>query len=476
MVSDEVPQVRSVRGTLERKPMQDFSFYRVTARTVAAGALAVLVSFGAAQSLSAQSAAQFASNSSAAADEDLTFYKDVLPIIQNNCQVCHQEGAIGPMALMTYQDVRRWSRRVKNMVEQREMPPYQYDTDVGVQSLKYDPRLSDEDIHTISAWVDNGMAEGNVADSPPPPVWPDPAEFRLAERFGPPDVVIQSTPYSIPAVGQDRWWQPSVPSGITEPRCIRAIETKPSVVGRSVTHHANSMWRGGEGGAGGYVSEFALGKIGEIIPEGACRMAPANGQVSFDIHYWPNGVDVVDDQVSVGIWFYPEDYKADYRQSLTLYMLQGGVGGRGYDIAPHGTLMTRGIHSWRTPVRIDSWQPHGHTRLVAMSLEILRENGRTELVSMVSNWSALWHHSHIYGDDVAPLIDVGDKVILTAWYDNTENNRYNPDPDQWVSIGDRTADEMSHAWMAVTQLDEEGFHRLQEEREQHRLLSQQEQP
>lgn len=134
--------------------------------------------------------------------------------------------------------------------------------------------------------------------------------------------------------------------------------------------------------------------------------------------------------------------------------------------------MTRGIHQWNTPVRIDSWQPHGHTRLVAMELEILRANGRTETVSMVSNWSALWHHSHIYADDVAPLLDVGDKVIVTAWYDNTENNRYNPDPDQWVGIGDRTADEMSHAWMAVTHLDEEGYQRLKAEREQ-RLVSEQ---
>ena len=89
---------------------------------------------------------------------------------------------------------------------------------------------------------------------------------------------------------------------------------------------------------------------------------------------------------------------------------------------------------------------------------------------MVSNWSALWHHSHIYDEDVAPLLDVGDKIIMTGWYDNTENNRYNPDPDQWVGIGDRTADEMSHAWIAVTHLDEEGYEELVREREE-RLVS-----
>ena len=372
------------------------------------------------------------------------------------------------MSLLSYQDARRWASRIKTQVVNRDMPPYQYDTDVGIQDLKYDPRLSEEDIATVVAWVDGGAVEGNPADMPPPVEWPDPAEFRLAEQFGPPDVIVKSEPYDIPAVGQDRWWQPVVETGINTTRCIRAIETKPSVAGRAVTHHANSSWRGGDAGLGGQLSEYALGKIGEIIPEGACRTAPANGQVAFDIHYWPNGVDVVDDQVEIGIWFYPEDYAGKYRQTLTLYFLNGG---RGFDIAPHGTLMTQGFHQFNTPVRIDSWQPHGHTRLVAMSMQILRANGRTEMVSMVSNWSALWHHSHIYQEDVAPLLDVGDKILLTAWYDNTENNKYNPDPDQWVAIGDRTADEMSHAWIAVTHLDEEGYQELLAERQANRRIS-----
>jgi mono/diheme cytochrome c family protein len=447
--------------------MRHITIERLTSRLVAPALLAVLATLGAGYEGAIEAQAQFASNQ---AGEEVTFARDVAPILQQNCQVCHQPGAIGPMSLITYQDARRWSQRIKNLVEQREMPPYQYDTDYGVQDLKYDPRMSEQDIETLSQWVESGMLEGDPADMPPAPVWPDPTEFRLAERFGPPDVIVRSEPYDVPAVGQDRWWQPVVPTGITEDRCIRAIETKPSVEGRAVAHHANSSFRV-EDGRGGRLSEYALGKIGEIIPDGACRLAPANSQVSWDIHYWPNGVDVEDDQVEIGIWLHPADYEGEYRQSLSLYRLQGG---RGYDIPPHGTLMTRGIHQWDTPVRIDSWQPHGHTRLVAMRIEVLRENGRIEPVSMVSNWSALWHHSHIYDDDVAPLLDVGDKIILTGWYDNTENNRYNPDPDQWVGIGDRTADEMSHAWIAVTHLDEEGYERVVAEREQ-RLVSDEDQ-
>ncbi|MEX1256644.1 MAG: hypothetical protein WEG36_03390 [Gemmatimonadota bacterium] len=395
-------------------------------------------------------------------DEDVTFTADIALILQENCQVCHQPGSIGPMALMTYEQVRPWGAVIKERVVHRDMPPYQYDTDVGIQELKYDPRMSEEEIQTIVAWVDNGMPMGDPAEMPPPVEWPDPAQFRLIERFGrAPDLIVRSTPYTVPAIGQDRWWQPVVETGLTEDRCIMAIETKPSVEGRMVTHHANSSFRV-EGGAGGRLSEYAIGKIGEIIPEGACRTAPANSRVGWDIHYWPNGVEIVDATVEIGIWLYPEDYEGTYRQTLSLYGLQGG---RGFDIAPHGTLMTQGFHGFDTPVRIDSFQPHGHTRLVAMSMQILRANGRLEMVSMVSNWSALWHHSHIYQDHVAPLLDVGDKLLLTGWYDNTANNRYNPDPDQWVGIGDRTADEMSHSWIAVTHLDQEGYEKILAERQ-----------
>ena len=101
-----------------------------------------------------------------------------------------------------------------------------------------------------------------------------------------------------------------------------------------------------------------------------------------------------------------------------------------------------------------------------MSLEIFDPNtNRRELVSMISNWNAGWNHSHIYSDGHQPLVPAGATIILTAWYDNTANNPRNPDPDQWVGTGQRTTDEMSHAWIAVTHLDEEGFERMLAERE-----------
>ena len=318
------------------------------------------------------------------------FAPDIAVILQENCQVCHQPGAIGPMSFMSYEETRPWAPIIKEKVVTQEMPPYHYDTNVGIQELKSDARLSAEEIATIVAWVDAGAPSGDLNEMPPPVVWPDAAEWRMAERFGQPDLVIRSDPYDIPATGGDSWWEPMVDTGITEERCIMAIETKPSVAGRPSTHHANSQFQVWNEEAGEYesfarLSEYALGKLGEIIPEGACRKAPTNSVVTWDIHYYPMGEAVPGDQVEVGLWLYPEDYAYDYEQDLRLYPGEGDI-----DLAPHGTAMTQGFHSFDHPVRIDSWQPHGHFRLAAASLEIFHPaTGERDLISMVSNWTAV---------------------------------------------------------------------------------------
>src|SRR5690606_8925119 len=134
----------------------------------------------------------------------------------------------------------------------------------------------------------------------------------------------------------DLWWRPVVPSGITESRCMAGTETKPALEARSVAHHANTSFRGGTitragfdaddgdaaapgGGGGGQLSECAMGKIGGIIPPDACRMAPPNGSVSWDIHFYPNGQEVKGATVSVGIWLHPPGHEPKYRNNLSLY-------------------------------------------------------------------------------------------------------------------------------------------------------------
>lgn len=409
-----------------------------------------------------------ASGQAAPAAPAVTFARDVAPILQKNCQDCHRAGDVGPMSLVTYEEVRPWARSIKAKVAAREMPPYRYDP-IGIQKLKYDLRLSEKDIQTIVRWVDGGAPLGNVADLPAPRKFPDGTKWAYADAFGPPDLIVKTKPYTLPAQGQDRWWRPIVPVGITEDRCIKAMAVKPSLKGRPAAHHANSDLMVPDEKSGQYVtlervSEYASGKVGEIVPPDGCRTLPANAMIRWDVHYWPFGEEVKDDVVELAFWLYPKNHQAKYKQDLKLYtlLMKGGE----LEIPPHGTAMTQGFHTFKTPVRIDSFQPHGHARLVGMTAEILYpDTGKLEMVSSVSNWTNAWHTSHVYEDDAAPLLPVGAVLVLTGYYDNTAKNKGNPDPDQWVGGGSRTSDEMSHAWITVTHLDEEGYKQILAERE-----------
>ena len=410
---------------------------------------------------------------------DVTYAADVATIIQNNCTVCHRSGGIGPMELVTYEDVRLYAPLIKIKVRDRLMPPYYYDTDIGIQELQHDWRLSQEDINTVVAWVDQGAPLGDPADMPPPADLRATDEWSLAAEFGPPDLLAPSSPIDIPAEGLDVWYRPIVEiQGLpeNEERCIKALQVKPRGDAVTVVHHANSTFQllqddGSFRGTGARATEYAMGKLGEIIPDGVCRRIPAGSYVRWDIHMYPGGLGataanavIEDNVVELGIWLHPADYEYEYRQDLVSYNFMEGQ--RELLVPPNTGFMTQGFRSWDHPVRIDSFQPHGHLRLRSASLEIFYpQTGRTEIVGMISNWSATWHQSHIFEDQVAPLIPTGAVVIMKQWFDNTSANPNNPDPDQWVDYGQRTADEMSHFWMAVSHLDEEGYEKIVEERE-----------
>jgi mono/diheme cytochrome c family protein len=436
--------------------------------TYVAATLALVATFAFHQSANAQVAFTASGNA-----DDVTFTRDVAPIIQQNCQVCHRPGGIGPMDLVTYDDARRYARRIREQVANRIMPPYYYDNDVGIQDLQEDWRLSDEEINTIVAWVDQGAPQGDPADMPVVDL-PDTEDWSLASTLGEPDVVVGSTPIDVPANGNDMWHRPIVPTGVTTDRCIKALQVKPAGNAKGVVHHANSTFQlatddGNFEQTGNRATEYAMGKLGELVPDGVCRILPANSYVAWDIHLFPGGLgaaapnDIIrDNVVELGIWLHPEGYQYKYKQDLALYGIREGE----LLMPPNGYAMTQGFHSFDHPVRIDSFQPHGHLRMRSASLEILYpETGRVEVVSMISNWSATWHQSHIYAEDAAPLVPAGAVLILKQWYDNTSNNPNVADPDMWVDDGSRTADEMSHAWIAVTHLDEEGYQQLVEDRE-----------
>ncbi len=408
----------------------------------------------------------------AAPDEDVTFTRDVAPIIQQNCQVCHRQGSVAPMSFESYRDVRRYARRIKDQVARRLMPPYHLDTGIGIQDIKNDWRLSEAEIGTIVAWVDAGTPEGDPADLPEPRVWEDRQMWQQEDILGPPDHVIKSLPFDVPAQGGDTWWRPRVPTDIPADRWIRAMEVRPSYpAGRQVVHHGNPrLLRKDESGEHvrlGNLSEYAMGKIGEVVPQDAGRLLKSDDLIEWDIHYYPMGFDVPGDELELGIWFHPEGYEPDFTQDLDNYSLDGDIA-----LQPGGTAMTQGFFRWDHPVRIDSFQPHGHVHLHGMSLQAVYPDGRTELLTMVTDFDARWHHSYIYDDDAAPLLPTGTVIVMTGWYENTEDNPL-VDPEVWATRGARTFDEMSHAWIAVTHLTEDGYERLQGEREEARTVSEQ---
>jgi hypothetical protein len=402
-----------------------------------------------------------------AADEP-TYTNGVADIINNNCVVCHQKGGIGPMTFENYEQVRPWAPLIQYKVASREMPPYAYDHGIGIQDLQGDWRLAQEDIDLVVNWVNAGAPYGDRDVVVQSPNLPDPNEWSFAADLGQPNLIIPSIPLDIPANGNDMWHKHIVDSGVTEDRCIKAIQVKPLGHAKAVVHHANSnLYIDGE--TGGMLTEYAMGKWGELVPEGVCRTFPANAQVRWDIHMFPGGVGataqgqmVEDNIVEIGLWFHESGFEPKYKQDLSLYRL-----GNQADIVipPNGYYMTQGFHTFDHPVRIDSWQPHGHLRMNAASFEIFHPStGRTEEISQVSKWSATWHHSHIFSPNVAPLVPAGSVLVLKQWYDNTSDNPNNPDPDMWVVGGSRTGDEMTHNWLAVTHLDDEEFDRLSAQR------------
>ncbi|MCY3690303.1 MAG: hypothetical protein OXG90_15160 [Gammaproteobacteria bacterium] len=416
------------------------------------------------------------------AQEQFTYNEHVAQIINDNCVVCHQEGGIGPMQLASYDQIRPWAPLIQLKVANREMPPYAYDHGIGIQDLIGDWRLQQEEIDTIVAWVEQGSPEGDPDLAPPVAQVKRPDQWNFEAEFGAPDLIVPSSSIDIPANGNDLWLKEFVDPGITASlasRCIRAVQVKPRGDAAAVVHHANSILfvedEYGELRRSGMLTEYAMGKWGEKIPSDVCRTLPDGAQIQWSIHMYPGGVGatargemIKDNVVEIGLWFHDEGHgeqEGIYRQNLRQYPMRSGYENGHLIVPPHGYIMTQGFHSFDHPVRIDSFQPHGHLRMNAASLEIFYpETGRTEQISQISNWSATWHHSHIYEADVAPLLPAGAVLVIKQWYDNSADNPNNPDPDQWVYGGSRTGDEMSHAWIAITHLDDKGYEKLLAER------------
>jgi hypothetical protein len=407
-----------------------------------------------------------------------TFAKDIAPIFQVKCESCHRPDSIAPMSLITYEDVYPRRGLIRDRVVSRQMPPWHLDKTVGIKEYKYDRSLSDAQIDTIVRWIDAGAPRGDMKDMPTPMKWPAEQGWNFAALFDQPepDLIIRSTPYTQKAGAHDAWWKPSVPTGLTEQRWVRAIEIRPSTVkGRKVVHHAIARLQQSEqnnpnaqadtdeppaaGAAastsglagGGLFMEWAVGKQGEIMRPNSGKLMLPGSRINWDIHY-SDGKEDVNSVVELGIYFYPKGQEPKYRQYLELWSA-GET-----DIAPNEVKMTSATRTMNRAGRIEGMQPHMHLRGQAMMLEaILPGTSQRRILTYVNNFNFNWHNTYVYADDAAPLLPKGTTIIVTAWHDNTTAKKSNPDPNQYVGYGDRTVDEMNHAWVNVTYMSDEDY-------------------
>jgi hypothetical protein len=394
-----------------------------------------------------------------------TFTRDVAPIFREKCEVCHRPDSIAPMSLVSYEAARPWAKSIRERVATRQMPPWHIDRTVGIQRFKNDRSLSDEQIATIVRWVDAGAPKGDPKQMPPPVAWPKQETWNFAPLLGAPDLIVTSPAYKVAAEAPDAWYRPVVDTGLQEPRWVRAIEIRPATVaGRRVTHHALARLKqedgsepgaaGADGGPGLFM-EWAVGKQGELMRPNSGKLMLPGSQIVWEIHYHAVGEEITD-SVEMAVYFYPKGQEPKHRQVLGLFSAIAG-GNRALDIPPHTLAVTQNFHVMRRAGRIENFQPHMHLRGKGMSIEAILPNGTSQVLSHVKDYSFNWHNNYVYEDDAAPLLPKGTLLKLTAWHDNTAANKFNPDPDQWVGWGDRTIDEMAHAWINLTYMSDEDW-------------------
>jgi hypothetical protein len=391
----------------------------------------------------------------------VTFTKDVAPILQRSCQKCHRPGSMAPMSFLSYEDVRPWARTIKQQVTKREMPPWYIDRSVGIRKFDNDPSLTDAEISTIARWVDGGAVRGNPADMPPPVQFHDTDIWHI----GKPDLIVKSKPHTVPATGSDWWGDYIVDTGLTEDRYLKAVETKPSPGAKQVVHHAVTflvqqgedddpelVGAAGGAGLGGLLNEYAVGKNGDVFPEGTGRLVKAGAKIRFNMHYHSNGEEKTD-QTEVALVFYPKGY-------VPKYFLQSAQTGEAQDLdIPAGQDNVRSDNYTRLNrnARVTSFQPHLHNRGKAQCMEAIYPDGRQEMLSCVNNYKFGWHLVYNYSEEVQPLLPAGTLLHVTSWHNNTASNRYNPDPRNWAGFGQRSIDDMSFAWVNYVWLTDEDF-------------------
>jgi len=372
----------------------------------------------------------------------VTYTKQVAKLIQNHCQECHRPGEAGPFSLLTYQDAASWSAAIREVVEERRMPPWHADPAHG--QFRNARRLSDADRTTLLTWIDQGCLEGDSVDLPPL------RKFVAGWRIGQPDAIFtMQEAVQVPAQapkGGIPYKFILVSEPFPEEKWVQAVECRPGAA--SVVHHITafllppgtdvSHWRtdkslialsyADDSNLGGY----GLGEDPLTLPAGEAKRIPKGARIAFEMHYTPNGT-ACSDRSCVGLVYAKETLR---HQVLTGSAMQFIL------LIPPGAANHRVVatKTFDRPAVLLSLCPHMHLRGKSAAFRLTRPDGSREILLSVPRYDFNWQTNYYLTE---PLhVPKGSKLEFEVYYDNSSGNPNNPNPRTFVSWGEQSWDEM----------------------------------
>ncbi len=381
-----------------------------------------------------------------------TFYHDVLPILQQHCQICHRSGEIGPMPLVSYEDTRPWAAAIRDATRSKSMPPWFADPCCG--HFADDPSLTAKEIATLSNWADAKAPAGNSRDAPQAPAW------TKGWNIPTPDAIIRMPQsVAIPARGDVEYTYEIVPTNFAEDKWVQMSEVRPS--SRASVHHAviyirptNSDWLRGAPVAMPFTASslqdenlrhqahetksdmllvYAPGSSPDQWPDSMAKFVPAHSDLVFQMHYTTNG-KAATDQSSVGLVF---SKTRPAQRVITLQLANDHdpipipPNTDNYRVEVHGTLPN--------DCTLLSFFPHMHLRGKRFEYNIIHADKSVETLLRVT-YDFYWQLSYRLAEP--RFLKAGTELQAIAWYDNSRHNRHNPDANAAVTWGDQTYNEM----------------------------------
>ena len=392
--------------------------------------------------LSLSAIAVAGTSGTASAAERLTYSKDIMPILQENCIECHRPnganmgGMVAPMAFTSYAEARPWAKSMAKAVSQRKMPPWALAPEHDGVFMN-ERLMADEDRQKIVDWVAQGAKRGNPKDMPIPMEFPDIEGWAIGE----PDAVLtMPEPYFVPDDLLDATkYFPTVVTEAQMPvdRWIKKVEFKP---GSEVVHHIIASPFGG----------IAPGNLPAEYRDGYSAKARAGQKYVWNMHYHkePGPGTGMFDQSSLGVIFYPEGYTPEHVLSTN------PLGPLGFKIpAGDPNYAASSTYTFEKDTLINAMMPHMHYRGKKVLYELTYPDGVEETLLSVPKYDFNWQMSYKFKEPKA--VPAGTKVKITGWWDNSENNPSNPDSTIDVTWGEATHEEMLFGWLSFTNADED---------------------